>query len=56
MGMKEVLKKEMNNSIKIINENTNKQRTKMNKIVQGLVVESESIKKRNLEREKLGKE
>ena len=48
MNMTEVLKKEMNESIKEIFENTNKQQKEMNKLVQDPKVEMESTKKPKL--------
>lgn len=56
--MKEVLKKEMNYSIKVIYENTSKQWEEINKTVQDLV-EIKSIRKKKsktyLERKKIRK-
>lgn len=47
--MKEVLKEEMNKSLKGIQENTSKQQKEMNETVQQLNVEIESTKKTQIE-------
>lgn len=49
MDMKEVLKEEMNKSLKGIQENTSKQQKEMNETVQQLNVEIESTKKTQIE-------